>query len=184
MIPTTLLVTITAAREGIPFPTVVEVFIMEFTFEFLREAGLRMPRALGQAVSIVGALVLGQAAIQAGIVSAPTVVIVAGTAIASLTFARPDVINMSRILRFFFLSLAATLGLFGIMAGFILLHIHIVSLRSFGVPYLSPLAPVIFPEVRDVLMRWPFWGKINRPKSLTRQASPGQRQTSNTRTKK
>ncbi|MCL4514346.1 MAG: spore germination protein [Firmicutes bacterium] len=174
MIPSTLLVTITAAREGIPFPTVIEVLIMELTFEFLREAGLRMPRALGQAVSIVGALVLGQAAIQAGIVSAPTVVIVAGTAIASLMFARPDIIAMSRIVRFLFLFLAATLGLFGIMAGFILLHIHIVSLRSFGVPYLSPLAPINLAELRDVLMRRPYWEKINRPKSLTRQASPGQ----------
>jgi hypothetical protein len=167
MLPTPLLITLAAAREGIPFPVVVEALLMELAFEALREAGLRMPRALGQAISIVGALILGEAAIRAGLVSAPTVVVVAGTAIASFMLTHPDITAVSRLVRFPLLFLAGTLGLFGIMAGLILLHVHIVALRSFGVPYLSPLAPANTTEMRDILARWPLWGKDHRPQSLT-----------------
>lgn len=179
MIPPQLLITIAAAREGVPFPMVIEALIMEFAFEALREAGLRMPRALGQAMSIVGALILGQAAIDAGIVSAPTVVIVAGTAIASFLLTHPDIVAVSRLIRFPLLVLAGTLGLLGVMAGLIFMHLHMLSLRSFGVPYLSPLAPLNLSHIRDTMARWPLWSKTARPDMLTwqksRRQAPGNR---------
>ena len=110
---------------------------MEITFEVLREAGVRMPRAMGSAISIVGALVLGQAAVQAGLVSAAMVIIVAFTAIASFVAPSVSIANSARLLRFGFMILAATLGLFGIMAGLIAMLIHLSGLRSFGLPYLT-----------------------------------------------
>jgi spore germination protein KA len=101
IIPTPLLISIAAQREGVPFPTVIEAFLMEITFEVLREAGVRMPRAIGSATSIVGALVLGQAAVEAGIISAAMVIIVSMTAIYSFTVTNYEMSNAVRILRFF-----------------------------------------------------------------------------------
>lgn len=167
VIPTTLLLTIAASREGVPFPAFVEALIMEVTFEVLREAAIRMPRPVGQAVSIVGALVIGDAAISAGIVSPSMVVIVASTAIASFLIPNPDVVGSIRILRFGMMLLAASLGYFGIMMGVIALHIHLVGLRSFGVPYMWPFAPFNLVGLRDVLLRVPHWSYRFRPEILT-----------------
>ncbi len=163
MIPTRLLISLAAAREGVPFPALVEALLMEFTFEALREAGVRLPRSVGQAVSIVGALVIGQAAVQAGIVSPLMVIVVAVTGIAS--FANPA-FNMGlalRLLRFPMMLLAATLGLFGVMVGILAIMIHLAGLRSFGVPYLSSLAPLHPGNLKDVLVRAPWWAMDNRP---------------------
>ncbi len=168
MLPTPLLVSIAAAREGVPFPVAIEAFLMELAFETLREAGLRMPRVIGPAVSIVGALVLGEAAISAGIVSAPTVIVVAFTAIASFSITYPDITAIARLLRFLLLALSAILGLFGLMTGFIAVHIHLLSLRSFGVPYMSPLAPSSL-AARDILVRWPLWARTKRVGYITWQ---------------
>ena len=110
MLPTALLLTVAATREGIPFPSVVEALMMELMFEALREAGVRLPRNVGQAVSIVGALVIGQAAVQAGLVSAPMVIIVAITGIASFSFPRFNLGVSVRLLRFPMVLLASTLG--------------------------------------------------------------------------
>ncbi|KAF9118084.1 hypothetical protein BGX30_004846, partial [Mortierella sp. GBA39] len=134
MLPTTLLISLAAQREGVPFPAFVEALAMEITFEVLREAGVRMPRAIGSAISIVGALVLGQAAVQAGLVSAAMVIIVAFTAIAGFVAPSVSLSNSARLLRFGFMLLAATLGLFGIIAGLMAMLIHLSGLRSFGVP--------------------------------------------------
>jgi len=141
MLPFTLLLTFAAAREAVPFPTGVEALIMEFSFEFLREAGIRMPRPLGQAVSIVGALIVGEAAIQAGLVSPATVIVVAFTAIASFLLPHSEIAAVVRFLRFPFLALAGVLGLYGVALGLFSLHLHILSLRSFGFPYFTPMAP-------------------------------------------
>lgn len=124
MIPTTLLVSLAAQREGIPFPAFFEALLMEITFEVLREAGVRMPRAIGSAISIVGALVLGQAAVEAGLVSAAMVIVVAFTAISSFVVPAFNISIAARLIRFVLMGLAATLGLFGIMSGlfFMLLH--------------------------------------------------------------
>ncbi|MGF7184509.1 spore germination protein KA [Desulfitispora alkaliphila] len=179
MLPTTLLLTIAASREGIPFPAFVEALIMEITFEVLREAGVRMPRPVGQAVSIVGALVIGDAAISAGIVSPPMVVIVAATAIASFLIPNPEVVGSVRLLRFGMMLLAASMGLYGITIGLLFIHIHLVSLRSFGIPFMWPIAPFNLTGLRDVLVRVPHWGFRFRPDIFTWQGQERQRSGNN-----
>ncbi|MEI7024204.1 spore germination protein [Paenibacillus sp. y28] len=164
MIPTVLLLNIAKSREEIPFPALVEALIMEITFEALREAGVRLPKQVGAAVSIVGALVIGQAATSAGIVSAPMVIVVAITGIASFMIPRYALGIPMRLIRFPVMLLAGTLGLVGVMLGFIGIVIHLCRLYSFGLPYLSPLAPVRFRELRDTLIRTPMWKQAHRPK--------------------
>ncbi|MEV5026783.1 spore germination protein [Paenibacillus sp. LPE1-1-1.1] len=163
LIPTNLLVSIANSREGVPFPTFVETLLMEFMFEGLREAGIRMPKAVGSAVSIVGALVIGQAAVQAGIVSAPVVIVVATTGIASFAIPRYNFGAAYRLLRFPMLILAGMLGLYGIISGLLLMIIHLLGLRSFGIPYMSPVAPLISQNLKDVFIRAPRWSMNERP---------------------
>lgn len=163
MIPTRLLISLAAAREGVPFPAFVEALIMEFTFEALREAGIRLPRAVGQAVSIVGALVIGQAAVQAGVVSPMMVIVVAITGIASFVNPAFNIAITMRVLRFPMMVLAATLGLFGVMVGVLAILIHLSGLRSFGVPYLASLAPLHPGDMKDVAVRAPWWAMDRRP---------------------
>ncbi|WP_426446913.1 spore germination protein [Paenibacillus sp. S-38] len=166
MLPTTLLISLAAQREGVPFPAFVEAMIMEVTFEVLREAGIRMPRVVGPAISIVGALVLGQAAVQAGLVSAAMVIVVSFTAISNFVIPALNVTVAARLVRFILMILAATLGLFGIVAGFMTLLIHMASLRSLGVPYLSPLAPLNLSSLKDAIVRMPWWTLKRRPQGL------------------
>ncbi|TNJ60306.1 spore germination protein [Paenibacillus hemerocallicola] len=166
-IPTPLLISLAAQREGIPFPAFVEAMIMEITFEILREAGVRMPRAIGQAVSIVGALVLGDAAVQAGLVSPAMVIVVSLTAISSFVIPAYDLAISTRIMRFIFMILAASFGLFGISAGIVALVLHLCSLRSFGVPILSPFAPLSAAGLKDSLIRFPLWRLHVRPRFLS-----------------
>lgn len=163
MLPTSLLLTVAATREGIPFPSVVEALMMELMFEALREAGVRLPRNVGQAVSIVGALVIGQAAVQAGLVSAPMVIIVAITGIASFSFPRFNLGVSVRLLRFPMVILASSLGLYGIVIGFLIILIHVAGLRSFGIPYTAPVAPFMVQGIRDVIARPPTWLRGSRP---------------------
>ncbi len=164
MLPTQLLISIAGAREGVPFPAFLEAFIMELTFELLREAGVRLPRQVGQAVSIVGALVIGQAAVTAGLVSPAMVIIVSLTAIASFTIPNYNGAIALRLLRFPLMVLGATLGLFGIMVGLLALLIHLCSLRSFGVPYIGPVAPLIKSDLKDFIIRVPRWAMFTRPR--------------------
>ncbi|MCQ6278423.1 spore germination protein [Bacillus sp. EB600] len=163
MVPGTLLLSISASREAVPFPAVVEALLMEITFEALREAGVRLPKQVGAAVSIVGALVIGQAAVQAGLVSAPMVIVVAITGIASFMIPRYFAGIAIRLLRFPMMLLSATLGLLGIMMGIIAIVIHLCSLRSFGEPYLAPVAPLKRKELKDLLWRSPWWMMDTRP---------------------
>ncbi len=161
LIPTQLLFSMAEAQEGVPFPAVVEALGMGIVFEILREAGVRLPRPVGQAVSIVGALVIGQSAVSAGLIGAPMVIVVALTAVAS--FVVPAQTDSGGVLRFIFVLLSGFLGGFGIMIGLIGTFIHLVSLRSFGTPYLSPLAPLSKPGLKDTFIRAPLWTMITRP---------------------
>ncbi|MFZ3171578.1 MAG: spore germination protein [Carboxydocellales bacterium] len=169
MIPASLLISIAGSKEEIPFPTIIEALIMEFTFEILREAGIRLPRATGQAVSIVGALVIGEAAVQAGIVSQTMVMVVALTGICSFAIPQFSGGLVLRLLRFLLIILAGVLGLVGIVAGLLVILIHIVSLKSFGVPYLAPIAPLVPRDLTDVYLRAPVWAKPTRPKFIGKQ---------------
>lgn len=169
MLPTTLLLSIAAARESIPFPAVVEALIMEITFEALREAGIRLPKAIGQTVSILGALVVGQAAVEAGIVSAPMVIVVSITGIASFTIPRYSGAIAVRMLRFPLTIAASIFGLFGVLLMIMIILGHMVSLRSFGVPYMSPVAPLSAGGVKDVFSRLPWYLMSRRPSFLNPQ---------------
>lgn len=163
MIPTPLIISIISQREGVPFPAVVEVILMEITFEILREAGVRMPRAVGGTISIVGGLVIGQAAVEAGIISNLMVVVVALTAIASFVSPVYSFSISARLLRFAFVIAASIFGLYGIILGLFAMVGHLASLRSFGVPYLSPVAPFNLRDQKDVFIRLPIWLQKKRP---------------------
>jgi len=166
MLPTPLLISLAAQREGVPFPAIVEALLMEITFEVLREAGVRMPKVIGPAISIVGALVLGQSAVQAGLISAAIVIVVSFTAIASFVIPAINMSIAARLIRFAMMILGGTLGLFGIMSGLMVLLIHLASLRSFGVPYLAPLAPFVWTNWKDAFVRMPHWAMKKRPPTI------------------
>jgi len=166
MIPTQLAFAIAAQREAAPFPAFVEALIMEVTFEILREAGIRMPRAIGTTVSIVGALVIGQAAVQAGLISPAMVIVVSITAIASFATPTIAIAISARLIRFALMVIAATFGFYGIILGLIILAIHLCSIRSFGVPYMYPFAPSALDDLGDSLFRAPLWAAKRRPKFI------------------
>ena len=163
MVPTALALTIASGREVIPFPVLFEVLIMEFAFELMREAGLRMPRPIGSAVSIVGSLVIGQAAVQAGIVGPFAVIIVAVTGIASFAIPNYAISFSLRIVRFPILIASGTMGLLGFGAIIMMIIMHVLSLRSFGEPYLTPLSPFRPNEQKDIIIRVPWWMMKKRP---------------------
>lgn len=163
MIPASLLFSVAAARDPVPFPAIIEAFMMEISFEALREASIRIPSAIGQAVSILGTLVIGEAAVRAGIVSAPMVIIVSLTGISSFIIPSYSLGLTLRLLRFPVMILAGSFGLLGLTLGTFLIMLHIVSLKSFGVPYLSPLAPLSARDAKDVVFRAPWWMMKNRP---------------------
>lgn len=156
LIPTDLLLTILDAREGIPFPALVEAALMQFFFELLREAGVRLPRPIGSAVSIFGALIVGESAIQAGISSPIMIVVIALTGIASFSLPHYALAISLRILVFPLMLLATLWGGFGLMVGLIFIFLHLASLRSLGEPYLSPLAPFRPLQWTDVFILAPL----------------------------
>lgn len=167
MIPTPLLISILAQRESVPFPAFMEALILEITFEILREAGIRMPRAGGQTVSVIGALVLGQAAVEAGIVTPLLTIVVALTGIASFAIPAYNMAVAGRLFRFVFMILSAFMGLYGITLGLIALIAHMNSLRSFGTPYMAPFSPFVLQSQKDAVLRLPFWMMRKRPISIT-----------------
>ena len=162
-----MLISIAAAREAVPFSSFTEVLLMEITFEALREAGVRLPRPIGQTIGIVGAIVIGEAAVSAQIVSAPVVIIVAFTGISSFVVPHFNVGVAFRIARFFILILAGSLGLLGISIGLMLLILHLAALRSFGQPYLAPVSPSRWPDLQDTVIRLPRWLMRERPQVTT-----------------
>lgn len=172
MIPTPLLISIASQREGVPFPVFVEALLMEVTFEILREAGVRMPRVIGPAISIVGALVLGQAAVEAGIISSVLVIIVSITAISSFVIPNYTMSNAIRVIRFILMVLAAGFGLYGVFMGFIVLILHLCKLKSIGVPYMIPIAPSTKNGIKGTFVRLPIWKNKYRPIGISNDRSP------------
>jgi len=125
-----------------------------------------MPRAIGTTISIVGALVIGQAAVQAGLISPAMVIVVSITAIASFATPTIAIAISARLIRFALMVIAATFGFYGIILGLIILAIHLCSIRSFGVPYMYPLAPSALDDLGDSLFRVPLWAAKRRPKFI------------------
>jgi spore germination protein KA len=164
MIPTALLLNISAARQGVPIPTVVSIFLMMIIFDVLREAGTRMPTPIGQAVNIVGTLILGQAAVEAKLVSAPIIIMTALTGI--LTLMNVKLINATIILRFSLLALSSVLGLYGYLMGMLVINMYLMSMRSFGVPYMLSTTSVKNHNGQDAWIRAPWWEMTLRPKII------------------
>jgi len=166
IIPSKLALSIAATREGVPFPAFIEAIIMELTFELLREAGVRLPKPIGSTIGIVGGLVIGQAAVTANIVSPIMVIVVAITAIASFSIPNYELSAAFRLIRFVMMIAAAIYGLFGIVLVGIAVLIHTANLKSFGVPYLSPITPFNLKDMKDVLYRAPWKTMKKRPSSF------------------
>lgn len=167
LLPTNLMISIMRARATIPFPPMFEAFFMLLTYLVLQEADIRMPKTMGQAVSVVGGLVLGQAAISAGIVSAHMIIVVAFSAVCALALPTPELQASLAYIRFGILLLGGIGGMVGVTCGLILLFMHIISLRSFGAPYFAPVAPLIRKELKDTFIRFPLWSMRKRPKTIT-----------------
>lgn len=165
VLPLALLVSIGESRAKVPFPPIVEAFLMELALEMLREAGLRLPGPIGQTIGVVGGIVIGQAAVQAGIVSNIMVIIVAITAISSFIIPDYDMSSSLRLLRFPMMLLAAVFGMVGIVIGLMIIGAQLISMESFGISYGSPIAPIRLSDWKDVWIRLPMWKMKKRPVS-------------------
>lgn len=165
MIPTDLLIAIAKARENVPFPTIIEVLLMEVSFELIREAGIRIPGIIGNTIGIIGALILGQAAVQANLVSPVLIIIVAITGLGN--FAIPDfsVAFAARISRLVFIILGAFIGFYGISLGIVVGTVMLACTKSFGIPMLTYFAPKIS-NSNDLVIRRPVWMQEFRPENV------------------
>ncbi|RJX38130.1 spore germination protein [Paenibacillus pinisoli] len=163
MIPEDLLLTLTESRARVPFPPLYEALLMEVTIELLREAGARLPTKIGQTIGIVGGIVIGQAAVQAGLTSNILIIAVASSAIASFVIPSYVMSASIRLIRFGLIILAGMMGNLGLMMGFALIVIHLSGLTSLNTSYLTPLAPFKPQDWRDVFIRAPFWAIKERP---------------------
>ncbi|WP_246294356.1 spore germination protein [Paenibacillus planticolens] len=163
MIPHTMLYNLTESRSKVPFPPLLEALIMETTIELLREAGARLPTKIGQTIGIVGGIVIGQAAVQAGFTSNILVITVATSAIAS--FVVPSYIMSAsiRLIRFGFIILAGLLGNLGLVIGIGFMVIHLAGITNMGTSYLTPVAPLNMNDILDTFIRGPFWSLTKRP---------------------
>lgn len=177
MLPTPLLMSIFTSRQGVPFPTAMEVILMLIVFEMLRESGSRMPGIMGQTLSIVGALVIGQAAVDAKIVSAPVVIVVALAGICGLMVARLK--GYIIVHRFFLLACACLLGLYGLLLGLLVLLAGLFGMTSFGIPVMPDVYTRSAQNYKDIYIRAPWWTMIKRPRFLTdnrvRQSGGGEK---------
>ena len=165
MIPTELLISIATSREPVPFPSIVELLLMEAAFELIREAGIRVPGVIGTTLGIIGALILGQAAVAAGIVSPILIIVVAVTALGNFAIPSYSLAFVVRLARFFFIALGASLGFFGMSVGLVMIAAMMSSLKSFGVPFLAPA----WPRTKDsgkMIFRYPVWERETRADEL------------------
>ncbi len=164
ILPTSMALSIAAGREGVPFPALMEALLMIIILEILQEAGLRLPKPIGQTIGIVGALVIGDAAVKASLVSPIMVIIVGITAVSSYAIPAYDMAIAVRLIRIPLTIIAGTTGFFGVAVALYGLLIHVLCLRSFGVPYFSPLAPLrVRALLQDVFVTAPIWGQKRRP---------------------
>lgn len=171
VIPTPLLITFMKSRSKLPYSELFECFFLLLMYEILRESGVRMPRTVGQSMSIVGALVLGTAAVEAGFVSTPMVIIVSIAAVSSFAVPSTDMYSALILPRIIFTLLGGTVGLLGLTCGIIIFFIALISKRSFGVPYMVPLAPFMPKDFPDLLIRRPIWNKVRRSWLITGKSS-------------
>lgn len=166
ILPTPLLLSFWKARAGVPFPAALEVLLMELSFELIREAGVRLPGTMGNTIGIVGGLIIGQAAVEANLVSPIVVIVVAFTALCSFAIPNEEFAFSFRILKFLLIALSAWFGFFGFLIGLFLVLVHMASLKSFTVPYLSPYVGAQlngYEDEKDSLIRFPLRMLWKRP---------------------
>lgn len=164
MLPTPLILSISAARQGLPLPTIAEILLIIFVFELLREASIRIPEVIGQTISIVGALIIGQAAVEAKLISAPIVIIGALTGISSYLVPRME--QAIIIVRLVILLASAFMGLYGYAFTGIVIFIHLSSMRSFGIPYMLLSGSLKAEDQKDIIFRAPWWKMNKRPRII------------------
>lgn len=165
-LPYLLLGTIEKGNTGLPFPTALEMLLMVLMFEILREAGMRLPTAIGGTISIVGGIIIGDAAIRAGITSPAMVVVIAISTLASFTLVNSSLVTTASILRIFFILASSFLGLFGFFTALYFLIVYLANIRVFGVPYLSLGADLSWSTIKRSLLRLPPGGYTKRPNVL------------------
>ena len=166
ILPTPLLLSFSKAREGVPFPAALEVLLMELSFELIREAGVRLPGTMGNTIGIVGGLIIGQAAVEANLVSPIVVIVVAFTALCSFAIPNEEFAFSFRILKFLLIALSAWFGFFGFLIGLFLVLVHMAGLKSFDVPYLSPYVGAQlngYQDEKDSVVRFPLRMLWKRP---------------------
>lgn len=155
VIPNELLISLSIQKAGVPFPTTLELLLMITTFEILKEADIRIPNATGASVSIVGALILGEAAVSAGIVSPIIIIVVAFTSISGLVYTDVDFINAIRWWRLIFIFFATIMGFIGIVVAFLIFLIRICSIEMFSIPYTVPTSPLFIEMLKDSFIKFP-----------------------------
>uniref|UniRef100_UPI004057447D spore germination protein n=1 Tax=Agathobacter sp. TaxID=2021311 RepID=UPI004057447D len=166
ILPTPLLLSFQEARTGVPFPAALEVLLMELSFELLREAGVRLPGAMGNTIGIVGGLIIGQSAVEANLVSPIVVIVVAFTALCSFAIPNEEFAFSFRILKFYIIFLSAWLGYFGFLVGLFSILVHIARLKSFDTPYLTPYVDAKlngYQDEKDSFVRFPLRLMWKRP---------------------
>ena len=169
IIPTKLAFAIANSREGVPFPAFVEVLIMEVLFAFLIEAVTRLPKPIGITLAIVGGLIVGQAAVESHIVSQIIIIIVSLTAITTFMTSDYGLTVAIRIVRFLLIIAASFMGFYGIIIALIVVTIHLIKLKSFGVPYLAPLTNPNINDFKDMFIRSPLKYFKKRPAYMKTQ---------------
>jgi len=165
MIPTDLLVAFATARENVPFPTIIEVLMLEISFELIREAGIRVPGVIGPTLGIIGALILGQAAVAANLVSPVLIIVVAVTGLGNFAIPSYSLATGIRLIRFGLILSGAFLGFYGVAAFLFIAGCFACSIKSFGVPFLSPISPVT-KKNPDIIARMPNFKQKMRPDYL------------------
>ncbi|AOC92399.1 spore germination protein [Bacillus amyloliquefaciens] len=166
LLPTSLAVTIAANRENVPFPPIIEAMVMEITIELLREAGLRLPNPLGQTIGLVGGVVIGQAAVEANLVSSIMVIVVSIVALASFTVPQYGMGLSFRVLRFISMFTAAAFGLYGMILFMLAIYTHLSRQRSFGSPYFSPNGFFSLKNANDSILRLPIKNQPKEAKNI------------------
>ncbi|MCB2297701.1 spore germination protein [Clostridium tagluense] len=166
IIPTKLAYAIAASREGVPFPAFVEAIIMELFLALLMEAVVRLPKPIGATIGIVGGLIIGQSAVSAGIASPIMIIIVAITAITTFVTPNYEVTAAFRFVRILLIIASAVVGFYGIVMGLIILLIHLVRMKSFGIPYLAPAVDTSIADLKDMYIRAPISKLKERPKYM------------------
>lgn len=166
MIPTSLALSIAKSREGVPFPAFLEIILMEIMFELLKEGGIRLPQPIGNTIGIVGGLIIGQAAVEANLVSPIVIIVLAVTAVASFTIPNTDLSSSFRIIKYGVIILCTLFGAYGLVMSMLILLIHLVGMNSFGVPFMSPYVSALSigkEDFKDSVLRFPITMMKKRP---------------------